>query len=125
MGGGDGLRQEQRRLLNELYMESSRVKAPVVKEHITMLLEANVKFLFFAHHREMLDAAEVRRPQQPTPTPPIPVISDRRSAGPQPLTHCPRHPLPVSLSPRLPISPSPRLPVPRAPYVITPHVRPG
>jgi len=49
---------EEKRLMNALYAASSKAKRGVVQEYLETVLEGSEsKFLFFAHHTDMLDAA--------------------------------------------------------------------
>lgn len=59
-GEVDGARQQSKQLMNELYTESAKAKQPVVQEYMLTLLDsdAEAKFLFFAHHKCLLDAVE-------------------------------------------------------------------
>lgn len=52
------LKLEHDTLLTKLYVETADVKREPVQNHIKLLLESGCRFLFFAHHRQMLDAAE-------------------------------------------------------------------
>ena len=60
-GGGDGkMNVEEKRLMNAYYVASARAKVPSVQDYLETLLDgsgAGYKFLFFAHHKELLDAA--------------------------------------------------------------------
>lgn len=60
-GGGDGpggRSMEEKRLMTELYGASARAKTRPVQEYLETLLDGgSEKFLFFAHHKVMLDAA--------------------------------------------------------------------
>ncbi len=52
-GGGHGERD-----ILALFREAGLAKVAAVQQHITVLLEAGVKFLVFAHHGQVLDAIE-------------------------------------------------------------------
>lgn len=52
------LKREHDQLLTKLYRETAEVKKEPVKNHIKLLLENDTRFLFFAHHRCVLDAAQ-------------------------------------------------------------------
>ena len=59
--GGDGkMNVEEKRLMNAYYVASARAKVTSVQDYLETLLDgsgAGDKFLFFAHHKELLDAA--------------------------------------------------------------------
>lgn len=59
--GGDGkMNVEEKRLMNAYYVASAKAKATSVQDYLETLLDgsgAGDKFLFFAHHKELLDAA--------------------------------------------------------------------
>ena len=59
--GGDGkMNVEEKRLMNAYYIASAKAKATSVQDYLETLLDgsgAGDKFLFFAHHKELLDAA--------------------------------------------------------------------
>ncbi len=61
LGGGDGkMNVEEKRLMNAYYVASARAKVTSVQDYLETLLDgsgAGDKFLFFAHHKELLDAA--------------------------------------------------------------------
>jgi len=65
-GEVDGARQQSKQLVNELYTESAKAKQPAVQEYMLTLLDsdAEAKFLFFAHHKCLLDAVEQVRAQR-------------------------------------------------------------
>jgi SWI/SNF-related matrix-associated actin-dependent regulator 1 of chromatin subfamily A len=52
------LRREHDQLLTKLYVETAEVKREPVKNHLKMLIESGTHFIFFAHHRCLLDAAQ-------------------------------------------------------------------
>jgi len=58
MEGGGGPNNEQRQMLIKMYQETGRAKVPATKEFITELIEADKKFLVFAHHQCVLDELE-------------------------------------------------------------------
>jgi SWI/SNF-related matrix-associated actin-dependent regulator 1 of chromatin subfamily A len=69
--GGDGERtMEEKRLMNSLYLFSARAKLVPVAHYLGELLDAggSEKFLFFAHHTELLDAAEAAVKQRGVPS---------------------------------------------------------
>ena len=59
--GGDGkMNVEEKRLMNAYYVASAKAKTTSVQDYLETLLDgsgAGDKFLFFAHHKELLDAA--------------------------------------------------------------------
>ena len=59
--GGDGkMNVEEKRLMNAYYVASAKAKATSVQDYLETLLDgsgAGDKFLFFAYHKELLDAA--------------------------------------------------------------------
>ena len=51
---------EEKRLMNAYYVASARAKVSSVQDYLETLLDGSGsgdKFLFFAHHKELLDAA--------------------------------------------------------------------
>ena len=57
-GMGTAMSAEEKRLMNLLYVASAKAKVAPVQEYLETLLDGSAeKFLFFAHHAELLDAA--------------------------------------------------------------------
>lgn len=52
------LKSEQNQALNEYYTETARVKVKAVQSYVEDLLEADEKFLIFAHHKDLMDGIE-------------------------------------------------------------------
>lgn len=56
--GAPGRTLEEKRLMNQLYVASAKAKIGPVQEYLETLIDGGAdKFLFFAHHAELLDAA--------------------------------------------------------------------
>ena len=57
--GAESAAAEEKRLLNHMYVASGKAKAPAIQEYLETLLDSfEGKFIFFAHHACVLDAAE-------------------------------------------------------------------
>ncbi|MCO5567655.1 hypothetical protein L7F22_021349 [Adiantum nelumboides] len=54
----DNLRYAERQLINKIYTESAEVKVPAVQDYLSTVIEADCKFLVFAHHKTLLDGIE-------------------------------------------------------------------
>ncbi|KAH8946918.1 hypothetical protein BDL97_11G012600 [Sphagnum fallax] len=52
------LKYSEKQLVNKIYTDSAVAKLPAVQDYLTTLLEADCKFLIFAHHQTMLDGIE-------------------------------------------------------------------
>ncbi|XP_024398738.1 uncharacterized protein [Physcomitrium patens] len=52
------MKYSEKQLLNKIYTESAVVKLPAVQEYLTTMIDAECKFLVFAHHQSMLDGIE-------------------------------------------------------------------
>ncbi|KAG0615425.1 hypothetical protein M758_5G040200 [Ceratodon purpureus] len=52
------MKYSEKQLLNKIYTESAAVKLPAVQEYLTTMIDAECKFLVFAHHQSMLDGIE-------------------------------------------------------------------
>ncbi|WVZ66820.1 hypothetical protein U9M48_015988 [Paspalum notatum var. saurae] len=54
----DSLKFAQKNLITKIYNDSAIAKIPAVLDFLGTIIEANCKFLIFAHHQPMLDAIE-------------------------------------------------------------------
>eukprot|EP00250_Pteridium_aquilinum_P008253 c17804_g2_i1 orf=317-2359(-) len=54
----DKLRYTERQLISKIYTESAEVKVPAVQDYLSTVIEADCKFLVFAHHKILLDGIE-------------------------------------------------------------------
>lgn len=54
----DKLRYSERQLISKIYTESAEVKVPAVQDYLSTVIEADCKFLIFAHHKVLLDGIE-------------------------------------------------------------------
>ncbi|KAH7428525.1 hypothetical protein KP509_09G005400 [Ceratopteris richardii] len=54
----DKLRYTERQLISKIYTESAEVKLPAVQDYLSTVIEADCKFLVFAHHKSLMDGIE-------------------------------------------------------------------
>ncbi|CAN6185096.1 unnamed protein product [Urochloa humidicola] len=54
----DSLKFAQKNLINKLYTDSATAKIPAVLDFLGTMIEADCKFLIFAHHQNMIEAIE-------------------------------------------------------------------
>ncbi|KAJ1292080.1 hypothetical protein BS78_02G364800 [Paspalum vaginatum] len=54
----DSLKFAQKNLITKIYNDSAIAKIPAVLDFLSTIIEANCKFLIFAHHQPMIDAIE-------------------------------------------------------------------
>ncbi|CAL5061495.1 unnamed protein product [Urochloa decumbens] len=54
----DSLKFAQKNLINKLYTDSATAKIPAVLDFLGTIIEADCKFLIFAHHQNMIEAIE-------------------------------------------------------------------
>lgn len=54
----ENLRYSERQLISKIYTESAEVKIPAVQDYLSTVIEADCKFLVFAHHISMLNGIE-------------------------------------------------------------------
>uniref|UniRef100_A0A0E0LNT7 Helicase ATP-binding domain-containing protein n=1 Tax=Oryza punctata TaxID=4537 RepID=A0A0E0LNT7_ORYPU len=52
----DSLKFAQKNLINKIYNDSAEAKIPAVLDYLGTVIEADCKFLIFAHHQSMLEA---------------------------------------------------------------------
>ncbi|URD89809.1 SNF2 family N-terminal domain containing protein [Musa troglodytarum] len=52
----ESLKFTQKNLINKIYNDSAEVKIPAVLDYLSTVIEADCKFLIFAHHQPMIDA---------------------------------------------------------------------
>ncbi|EEE67662.1 hypothetical protein OsJ_25277 [Oryza sativa Japonica Group] len=52
----DSLKFAQKNLINKIYNDSAEAKIPAVLDYLGTIIEAECKFLIFAHHQSMLEA---------------------------------------------------------------------
>uniref|UniRef100_A0A0D9X1X8 Helicase C-terminal domain-containing protein n=1 Tax=Leersia perrieri TaxID=77586 RepID=A0A0D9X1X8_9ORYZ len=52
----DSLKFAQKNLINKIYNDSAEAKIPAVLDYLGTMIEADCKFLIFAHHQPMLEA---------------------------------------------------------------------
>lgn len=52
------LKYSERQLISKIYTETAQVKVPAVQDYLSTIIEADCKFLMFAHHKSMLDGIE-------------------------------------------------------------------
>jgi SWI/SNF-related matrix-associated actin-dependent regulator 1 of chromatin subfamily A len=52
----DSLKFKEKNIITKIYNDSAVAKIPAVKEYLETVLEANCKFLIFAHHQPMIEA---------------------------------------------------------------------
>ncbi|KAL6841754.1 hypothetical protein ACP4OV_028266 [Aristida adscensionis] len=54
----DSLKCAEKNLINKLFTESAEAKIPAVLDYLGTMIEADCKFLVFAHHQVMIDAIQ-------------------------------------------------------------------
>jgi len=54
----DSLKFTQKNLITKLYTDSAVAKTPAVLDFLGTIIEADCKFLIFAHHQPLIDAIE-------------------------------------------------------------------
>ncbi|XP_062189338.1 uncharacterized protein LOC133892517 isoform X2 [Phragmites australis] len=54
----DSLKFSQKNLITKIYTDSAKAKIPAVLDYLGTIIEADCKFLIFAHHLSMIDAIE-------------------------------------------------------------------
>ncbi|KAL6657041.1 hypothetical protein ACP70R_004821 [Stipagrostis hirtigluma subsp. patula] len=54
----DSLKNTEKILINKIYNDSAEAKIPAVLDYLDIILEADCKFLIFAHHQIMIDAIQ-------------------------------------------------------------------
>ncbi|CAL9138479.1 unnamed protein product [Musa acuminata var. zebrina] len=52
----ESLKFMQKNLINKIYNDSAEAKIPAVLDYLSTVIEADCKFLIFAHHQPMIDA---------------------------------------------------------------------
>uniref|UniRef100_A0A804I4U0 SWI/SNF-related matrix-associated actin-dependent regulator of chromatin subfamily A-like protein 1 n=2 Tax=Musa acuminata subsp. malaccensis TaxID=214687 RepID=A0A804I4U0_MUSAM len=52
----ESLKFMQKNLINKIYIDSAEAKIPAVLDYLSTVIEADCKFLIFAHHQPMIDA---------------------------------------------------------------------
>ncbi|ONK63129.1 uncharacterized protein A4U43_C07F11710 [Asparagus officinalis] len=52
----ESLKLSQKHLINKIYTDSAEAKVPAVLDYLGTVIEADCKFLVFAHHQPMIDA---------------------------------------------------------------------
>ncbi|KAI5016862.1 hypothetical protein ZWY2020_037240 [Hordeum vulgare] len=52
----DSLKFNQKHIINKIYNDSAEAKIPAVLDYLGTVIEADCKFLIFAHHQPMIDA---------------------------------------------------------------------
>uniref|UniRef100_A0ACD5YS90 Uncharacterized protein n=1 Tax=Avena sativa TaxID=4498 RepID=A0ACD5YS90_AVESA len=52
----DSLKFTQKHIINKIYNDSAEAKIPAVLDYLGTVIEADCKFLIFAHHQPMIDA---------------------------------------------------------------------
>ncbi|XP_008800330.1 SWI/SNF-related matrix-associated actin-dependent regulator of chromatin subfamily A-like protein 1 isoform X2 [Phoenix dactylifera] len=52
----ESLKVTQKNLINKIYNDSAEAKIPAVLDYLNTVIEADCKFLIFAHHQPMIDA---------------------------------------------------------------------
>ncbi|KQK15029.1 SWI/SNF-related matrix-associated actin-dependent regulator of chromatin subfamily A-like protein 1 [Brachypodium distachyon] len=52
----DSLKFNQKNIINKIYTDSADAKIPAVLDYLGTVIEADCKFLIFAHHQPMIDA---------------------------------------------------------------------
>uniref|UniRef100_A0A453AZ90 SWI/SNF-related matrix-associated actin-dependent regulator of chromatin subfamily A-like protein 1 n=1 Tax=Aegilops tauschii subsp. strangulata TaxID=200361 RepID=A0A453AZ90_AEGTS len=52
----DSLKFNQKNIINKIYNDSAEAKIPAVLDYLATVIEADCKFLIFAHHQPMIDA---------------------------------------------------------------------
>eukprot|EP01024_Parvocaulis_polyphysoides_P049800 TRINITY_DN48492_c0_g1_i1.p1 TRINITY_DN48492_c0_g1~~TRINITY_DN48492_c0_g1_i1.p1 ORF type:complete len:464 (+),score=47.83 TRINITY_DN48492_c0_g1_i1:1-1392(+) len=55
---GGSSKHDKDRLINEMRIQTARIKGPSVQKYVKELLDKGEKFLVFGHHQDMLDAIE-------------------------------------------------------------------